>query len=221
MPSPNRIFFPGNPWPEGHALVRLLWTGRIEADGLYFDLDLESADYDAADDEDEDEDEDEEDEDEDAEDAWTSVGVWTNYQSCCLSSTKWEHTRGFRVATADVQLDWRKLPDRLFEVDMEKAVDDEEGRAFHLYLLGHDTALRHRIQFREPKGAKHRLRWAARVALTYVGSADLVHELKVDADVTFEGFRAAKGLENPRAFLERFTCGKTRYTEREGVYLPE
>lgn len=217
MSSTNRIFFPGSPWREGHAIERLRWTGRIEEDGLYFDLDLESARYCAECDFDEDDDEDE---DEDAEDAWKSPNVWTNYDHCSLSSTQWGNT-GILVANEEDPLDWATLADWVFEADMQTAVEGDEPHAFHIYLLGHDTVLRHRIHFSEPHGGKHRLRWKARIALTYAGQQDLKHRLEVDAEVAFEGFRPAKGIESPHTLLERFTFGKTRYTEREGVYLPE
>lgn len=212
MTSANRIYFPGNPWPEGHAIEHLSWTGRIEADGLYFDLDLRSADYHA---------ERRLEDDESEPDSWKSPLVWGNYHRCSLSSTKWGSDRGVFVANAKKPLDWSTLSEHAFEVDKRTAVDDDERHAFHIYLLGHDTVLRHRIHFSEPHDGKHRLRWKARVALTYAGYYDLKHRLEVDAEVSFEGFRPAKGLENPHAFLERFTRGKTRYTERKGVYLPE
>lgn len=72
----NRIFFTDNPWPAGHAVENLVWDGRLEPDGtLWFDLHLETADYDA---DDREEPDDQEEEDEEDEGAWTSKTVWTN-----------------------------------------------------------------------------------------------------------------------------------------------
>ncbi|MCB9614406.1 MAG: hypothetical protein H6721_16125 [Sandaracinus sp.] len=212
MPSANRIFFPGNPWREGHAVEHLQWTGRIEADGLYFDLDLRSANYDAerrleTDDLDL--------------DSWESPLVWGNYHRCSLSSTKWGQDEGIFVADAKAPLDWSTLDQRIFEVDMRTSLDDDEEHAFHIYLLGHDTVLRHQIHFSEPSRGTYRLRWKAHVALTYAGDDELKHRLEVDAEVAFEGFRPAPGLSNPQAHLERFTGGKTGYAKRAGVYVPK
>ncbi|MCB9617230.1 MAG: hypothetical protein H6722_32770, partial [Sandaracinus sp.] len=120
-------------------------------------------------------------------------------------------------------LDWSALDQRSFEVDMRASLDedDDDERAFHIYLLGHDTVLRHQIHFSEPSGGKHRLRWKARVALTYAGQYELKHRLEVDAEVAFEGFRPASGVRNARPLLERFTRGNTRFAEHGGVYRPE
>lgn len=210
MESANRIWFPGNPWPEGHAIAHLAWTGRIENDGLYFDLDLHSADYYAE----------REVESEEEFDSWKSPIVWGNYHACSLSSTKWGPDEGIFVADDDDPLDWRELSEWVFDVDMKKAVDDHDNHAFHIYLLGHDTVLRHHIHFTEARGSTYRLSWKARIALTYAGDTELKHRLEVDADVSFRGFHAAPDLENPRELLERFTRGDTRYTRRDDTFIP-
>lgn len=41
----GRIFFPGNPWPEGHRIKEFAWSGRLDAKtGLWFDLHVRGAD---------------------------------------------------------------------------------------------------------------------------------------------------------------------------------
>ncbi len=46
----GRIWFANNPWPKGHALTHATWSGRLDPSGrLVFDLDLQSASYDADD----------------------------------------------------------------------------------------------------------------------------------------------------------------------------
>src|SRR5262245_60127702 len=78
--SPGRIVFLGSPWPNGHAIARFRWTGWIVPDsGLWFDLHLESADYDAKDPEGT-----EEPEEDDSLGNWESKIVWNNYGSCIL-----------------------------------------------------------------------------------------------------------------------------------------
>ena len=42
---PDRIHFPGNPWPEGHALTEFAWTARVVDGVVWCDLHLRSADY--------------------------------------------------------------------------------------------------------------------------------------------------------------------------------
>src|SRR5262245_65251611 len=82
----GRIYFPGNPWPGGHAVIACTWTARVErGTGIWFDLDLETEDYDAADEASADDDSDED----AAESDWESKVVWNNYGSCILSSTRW------------------------------------------------------------------------------------------------------------------------------------
>ena len=212
MSSPNRIFFPGSPWPEGHAIAELRWTGRIELDGLYFDLHLRSADYYAERDIEGDVDE---------LDSWKAPAVWGNYHCCHLSSTKWGPDEGVFVGDEGDPLDWTKLSEIIFDVDMRKAVADHDNHAFHIYLLGHDTVLRHHIHFTEPRGLKHRLSWKARIALTYAGDDELKHRLEVDADVSFEGFVAGKEVGEPESLLELFTTGATPYVERRGRFIPK
>ncbi|MET3287619.1 UNVERIFIED_CONTAM: hypothetical protein ABID98_000189 [Brevibacillus sp. OAP136] len=38
----NRIYFAGNPWPDGHRIKAFAWSGRLEpGSGLWFDFDLD------------------------------------------------------------------------------------------------------------------------------------------------------------------------------------
>lgn len=211
MASPDRIYFPGNPWPEGHPIEHLVWTGRIEEDGLYFDLDLRSEGYF--------EEREIESSEPDVSD-WSSPVVWGNYGRCSLSSTKWGPSEGIFVGDEDDPLDWSKLSHWMFDVDMRKASHDYDNHVFRIYLLGHDAVLRHHIEFTEPRGRLHRLRWKARVALTYVGQYELKYRLEVDADVTFRGFEAGRNVDDPKSLLERFTTGKTKYRAQRGMFVP-
>src|SRR5438270_12064841 len=94
MPMLGKIVFAKNPWPKGHALKEVRWAGRIDPKtGVWFDLHMQTADYDANDKEDE------EDEDEDVESDWDSKSVWNNYHRCTLSSLHWGQHSGFLVGT--------------------------------------------------------------------------------------------------------------------------
>ncbi|GAA2480934.1 hypothetical protein [Winogradskya humida] len=160
------ISFPGSPWPAGHDIADLRWSARLEpATGLWFDLHLESAPYDA---------------DPaaiDGEDDWTAPIVWTNYHHCILSSTHWENP-GFLAATAQ-----RPLADLDFTVDVVEQEDDED-QAFGIYLLGHDSVSDHRITFTpNPGDTTFHLDWRGRIALRYSDSlATYDHEFIATAD---------------------------------------
>ena len=89
----GRIYFPGNPWPKGHAITQFQWSARVDrSSGIWFDLHLET-DYYYADDREEIEDR--------AKSDWASRIVWCNYHSCTLSSVNWVgECYGFHVQRA-------------------------------------------------------------------------------------------------------------------------
>ena len=217
MAVPGRICFLGSPWPAGHGLETLEWTGRLDPErGLFFDLHLVSVDYEsenepAFDDEDSD---------------WEAVACWGNYHRCTLSSTFWPdlNTEGIWVADDNDPLDFGRLADWKFEVDGSTRVEDDDEHSFHIYLLGHDTALRHTIHFDHRRGRTFSLRWTAKIALSYAGQTELAHALVVESpSLTFEGFRIPEGLSasQARAALARFITGPVQYELRAGVLRPK
>jgi hypothetical protein len=165
----DRIVFAGNPWPEGHPIAKFDWTARIQGEDLWFDLHLVSADYYA-----EREIEDREDADDEASD-WTSPIVWGNYHYCTLSSTYWggSPVGGIRVGPLAefslAALDGAEFAIDPFEGDGELPESDADP-AFGLYLLGHDSAVDHRIRFvRRGDSDRYDLLWSGRIALSYAG----------------------------------------------------
>jgi hypothetical protein len=190
----GRIWFPGNPWPKGHAIKKAVWSGRLEPGGeLSFDFDIHSASYDAGDRRSADDEE-----DLDATD-WKSRIVWTNYGSCSLSSTKWDHA-GIAVGTAKKPLDWKKLDGTTLRVDRAKKTlpADREGAAFGIYLMGHDGVADHAIRFART-GKTWSIDWKAKIALEYVGDRALDHRMKLAlSGMTFDGFAIPKGM-TPKA----------------------
>lgn len=195
----GRITFPGNPWPAGHRLKKLTWSGRVEDDGVWFDLHLETADYYADDDRDDDR--------EDRPD-WQSRIVWGNYHACHITAN-----RGFLVGTSKKKLDLDRLPEREWRVDPLKKGQTAESLehddlGFHTYLLGHDTVADHRIRFFLREDAdRWWLRWTGRIALTYAGGTTFKYGFELPfAPVRFDGLRAPKGLKEPaaRELLARF-----------------
>ena len=89
--EPNRIYFKGNPYPNGHQISKFIWSGRIDEDqNIWFDFHLESDKYYA---------EDESDDVEEPESDWKAKIVWGNYHSCKISSTYWgEENKGIKLS---------------------------------------------------------------------------------------------------------------------------
>ena len=189
----GRIYFPCNPWPAGHAIEALEWSGRLESErGLVFDLHLESAKYYAED----------EGLDGDIDDDFRSPIVWGNYHACSLSSTKWG-SNGWVVGTAEVPFAFSSLADRVLVADAldspELDVTDLDERAFHIYLLGHDDVAEHRIHF-QPAGEHWNVAWKGRIALAYAGDYEFRYEFHAEATgVGFSGFRVDDALSDDEA----------------------
>lgn len=177
MSPEDRIYFPGNPWPQGHRISEFEWSARLEpATGIWFDFHLQSADYEA-------EDTAAEAAEEEAVDSdWESKLVWGNYHRCTISSTKW-HTGGILVGTAQQPLDVARLLGSTLTADplpLPPEADHEE-LAFLIYLLGHDSCANHRIHFlAQQSPTTYQLRWEGSIALTYAGQEDFVHEFRAD-----------------------------------------
>ncbi|SFM71525.1 hypothetical protein [Marinobacter zhejiangensis] len=165
----DRIYFKDNPWPEGHPIKEFEWSAK-EVDGdVWFDLHLKSADYYSERDI-------EDDEDVDYPSSWDAPNVWGNYHACTLSSNKW-HNGGFRVcAKADYSPEFLDGLELLVDPDPD-AHEDWDDFAFHIYLLGHDAAARHRIRFDRIDGTdRFRITWLGAIALAYVGDHEFKHE---------------------------------------------
>jgi hypothetical protein len=176
----NRIFFPGNPWPEGHPVKVFVWSARVVAGTLRFDFHLESADYYAEREID--------DQDNDDPSSWKSAGVWGNYHSCTLSSTEW-HEGGFPVAEASGYT-LERLDGLEVRVD-DPPPDDFDAHAFRVYLLGHDAVGHHRIRFtRIPGTRRFDIVWTGRAALVYEGDEAYRYEFRAE----LHGIEAPAGI---------------------------
>jgi hypothetical protein len=224
----GRIYFPGNPWPEGHALKELTWSVRIEpARGLFFDLNLESTEYYAERRIDDDGDE----EAGELRSDFEAPGVWGNYHACTLSSNRWHHG-GCLAGSDEAPLSFAGLADRTFVVDDPSSPEfdeaDLEARAFHIYLLGHDAVADHRIRFTlQGTTGMWNLDWTGRIALAYAGDYELRYTFRVEAsELSFAGFQVADGMSDADAIamirrwcsdagdLAPTTIGTTRYLRR-------
>ena len=163
----GRIWFHGNPWPEGHTIAEFAWTARKVGSAVWLDLHLRSADYDS---------ERVIPDDESIEESWRAPAVWGNFHACTLSSTHWGGNRGFRAGRA---VDWGPewLDGRVFEVaSVGDVVRDADRHAFHIYLLGHDAVANHSIAFkRRGDDVRFDIEWQGRIALRYSGRRRLEH----------------------------------------------
>jgi hypothetical protein len=203
----GRVYFVGNPWPNGHAVASAAFAAHIdERQGVFLDLELQTERYLS-------EGEELTDADAHVDDDWTSKFVWSNYHRCTVSSTKWGH-RGVRAGTVRDKFDPVELDGRTLRADARPTESDDE-RAFGIYLLGHDGIAKHRITFRARDGLWD-IDWRAAIALEYSGSHEFRHEFSATlVGLPFEGIRLPRDSEVPaRVLLERFVADPDGWTER-------
>lgn len=147
--------FPGNPWPNGHAVTESEFSAVVREDGtLRGHLHLETEDYYANDPDPfnyDDEDLDENDEDVD----WKSRIVWNNYHSCSLSSLKWGHD-GFPLVTPGQLFDIAALTGCVLDVD-PLPFDFDTEPSFGMYAQSGTTTAGHRIHFSSSRETKNSL----------------------------------------------------------------
>ena len=169
MMQTDRIYFQANPWPEGHPITEFAWTAKAVEGDVWFDLHLKSADYYAE------RDIDYEDEETQALSDWESPAAWNNYHACTLSSTFWGN-KGFRICRIE-----QYKPEFLDGLEMlvdthPEAIEDWDELAFHIYLLGHDAAAKHRIRFERIQGSQQfKIVWTGSIAAAYVGQYEFKH----------------------------------------------
>jgi hypothetical protein len=234
----GHILFPGNPWPDGHAVNEFSWHFEISEEAEFFlHLHLKSDDYDANDPEaDED---DSESEDDDDESSWTSKIVWGNYHTCTMSSSKWGD-QGILIPPGK-PLDFTKWGKRTFTADPLPLQTDDDGEfdwedlAFHIYLLGHDACADHRITIvQNAQNAQGRfdIDWQGKIALAYVGSTDFCHDFKATIkDAAFDGIHypqawsQAQALEAIKPYVAnaerlQFVDLNTKSKKREYKLMP-
>jgi hypothetical protein len=170
----GRIFFAGNPWPEGHPIKTFLWSAERRGLEVWFGFHLETEDYCSVR---------EIDDDGSIEylSDWHAPGVWGNYHRCTISSEYW-HDGGF-VACALTEFNLDHVDGLRVQVDrlpLDLRAHDEE-RAFHIYLLGHDAVADHHISFsRVPGSDLFDIEWRGKIALTYAGDYTPNHSFRAE-----------------------------------------
>lgn len=168
----DRIYFKGNPYPNGHKIEEFIWSGRlIGRKGLIFDFHLVSDSY-CAEDVSEDE--------EQGESWWDSKIVWGNYHQCTMSSTFWEGN-GIIVGTEISQFEFQKLLGQTLNVDsiLQRQDYDHNELAFNIYLLGHDDCAFHKISFtKQLDKSTFDIEWDGKIALSYSGDNEFKYSFE-------------------------------------------
>lgn len=196
MDTNNRIFFKGNPFPQGHPVKTFSWCGEIDAQrGLIFHFHLVTEDYNM---------EDRSDDVQDDLTDWQSKTVWNNYHSCKLSSKAWGN-EGILVPTLDKRFDFDQAFPVVLSVDHLPLDEDwdPDDLAFGIYLLGHDSCAGHRIEIKRVNGNVFNLNWTGKIALTYAGEEDFDYEFEaIVSSISFDGIHYPKEWSQERAIIE-------------------
>lgn len=201
MDKPNRIYFLGNPYPNGHTLEEFKWSGRIEEDeSIWFDFHLKTDNYYAEDDDGDDDDGD--DEEEEFKSDWNSKGVWGNFHQCIMSSTYWGDY-GIKISKTSRKAVFNDLiKDALLADTFSLDADDfdYDELAFGIYLLGHDTCANHSIKITPKAQNTYDIEWSGKIALTYSGANEFSHAFKLLLqNVEFDGFHYPKSWSVEKA----------------------
>ena len=198
----NRIYFKGNPYPKGHGIKKFVWSGRLDEDEqLWFDLHLETDDYDAEGDTENDE------ADEDLDSDWEARTVWGNYNSCTISSTKWK-SLGIKIDTTKGKFHFNSLEQNGLAVNPLPIPGDLDfdDLSFQIYLLGHDSCADHQIKFYKKDNNKFDIEWRGKIALTYSGEDEFKYDFTAFIkDVIFDGFHfpGNLGVEKAKEMFDK------------------
>lgn len=173
----GRILFHGNPWPEGHRIENLEWSGEIIPGwGLSLGFVVESAKYYEVDGV-------QKDPPGAVVDDWTSKVAWSNYHRAAIYPSNTHDRSGIRVSDGSAPFVFG-APSYRFRADVPP-IDWEtfwETQAFGIYLQGHDAAADHDIALTRAADGRYALRWTGRIARTYVGEYTLDHSFELSAE---------------------------------------
>jgi hypothetical protein len=185
----GRIWFPGNPWPDGHRLescelVRMVdprrgayVDGVVECRALPSAIELRSAPYDEGDEPSE--------RDAIGVDDCSSKIAWNNYGSAWIGATASGAMPGFQVSDGSIPFQHDKdthhfVVDRL-PLGLPSFSDFFQRQAFGCYLLGHDAVADHDIRLNRTSDGSYHLDWTGRLALAYGGAETFDYSFVVNA----------------------------------------
>lgn len=186
----NRIFFKGNPYPNGHRIEEFVWSGRLDKErGLLFDFHLTTENYY--------EEDDSYDEEEETISDWEAKTAWGNFHQCTMSSTFW-NGNGMVAGTKDRPLDFNKLLGQTIVIDPLPEANDYDNHVFALdiYLLGHDKCANHRISFtKQHDKSTFDIEWLGNIALFYSGDNEFKYSFETSIrKIKFAGIHLDKRL---------------------------
>ena len=175
------ILFHDNPWPAGHRITELVWSGAIHPErGLSLGFELQSACYYEG------EEEHFPFDDEDGGDAgyWHAKSAWANFDACKVSASVTSEKPGILVSdgSAPFVFDAEAYE---FQADPLPITTDEvfETGAFSIYLLGHDATADHLIELHRADGTNHyELNWTGQIALAYSGDEEFRYRFTARAE---------------------------------------
>jgi hypothetical protein len=233
----GRIWFAGNPWPQGHRLVSCELVGMVDPRrGAYVDgvverpalslaIELKSAPYDEGDDPTQ--------RDAVGDNDWTSKIVWNNYGSAWIGASASGAMPGFQVSDGITPFQHNRdehhfLVDQL-PLQLPSFADFLQHQAFGCYVLGHDAVAHHNIDLHSrTSDGSYDLDWTGRLALAYSGAESFDHAFVVKAsgvrlrDISLwyldaERAREHLGMEldpnlTPRAYLAPFVADVDAFT---------
>ena len=219
----GRIWFEGNPWPNGHAIksadlfITLSEGGENSwppETGAYLGLKIKTDDYYA---------EMLEEERNRAYEAetkasdnnehiadWTSFIVWQNYGACRIESSNAQ----IGTHTAPFDLINLKQAHLSFDTGMTAVADQENDmNAFTCYILGHDSVANHELSFTNTHENPNHfdIDWSGSVALSYLGDNDFSHRFRAKlTQVPFLGVKGPRYQELREVKSSLFGLFKTR-----------
>lgn len=163
-PAMGSILFHDNPWPAGHRITELVWSGAIHPErGLSLGFELQTAEYYEGE---EDKFPFEDDGDMDAS-FWHAKSAWANYHACRLATSETSDRPGILVSDGSTPFAFDAEAYDLRADPMPFSADDVfETGAFNIYLLGHDAVADHRIGLkRTDEDGLYAMEWTGQIAL--------------------------------------------------------
>lgn len=169
----GRIYFPGNPWREGHPIREFYWDAEIR-DYVWFQFHLKSEEYYLERDI-------KFDKNIEYESNWNSPIAWDNFNFCRISSIFGFDRGGFPVCPVkEYNIDY--LDGLKIRVDPPPFdFENTEDLAFRAYVLGNDSVADHTIKFLKRKDSDHfDIMWKGKLALEDNGNYDYKYQFKAE-----------------------------------------
>ncbi len=157
-----RIYFIGNPWPEGHPINEFAWSLTKNEHGYSLHFDIVTAEYSA---------ERSFPEEAQKESDWESPMAWNNYYCGSIHG-------GFHLCSSNTD-PISALTKGPHFVDMIQDTDwDDDDLHFEPYIQGHDAMAFHEILIEQNSGGKFNITWTGKIARLYSGEKDFNYEFK-------------------------------------------